>query len=345
MQAAALPAELGCERRVEEVPVTPGAALPAGVLESDRPVVLRGLVSHWPSVVAARGDDAQVFAYLRRFLRDRDILAFRGPAAEGGRFFYNRDLTGFNFERVTAALGSLLGQLEQESEGEGAPHLYVGSTSVDEYFPGFRQENDLDLGPLQPVVSIWMGNRSRIAAHFDAPANVACAVAGRRRFTLFPPDQLPNLYVGPIDFTPAGQAISLVDFAAPDLQRFPRFREAAAAAQVAELAAGDALFIPSLWWHHVEALADFNILVNYWWNTGRSAGGNPLNALVYALMCLGDLPPAQRAAWRGIFDYYVFSGDKDSLAHIPQQRLGVLGDMDEATLRQLRALLRNRLAG
>src|SRR5206468_367295 len=82
-----------------------------------------------------------------------------------------------------------------------------------------------------------------------------------RRFTLFPPEQLQNLYVGPLDFNPAGQAISLVDHAAPDLERFPRYAEALQHAQVAELEAGDAIFIPSMWWHAVEALAPFNALV------------------------------------------------------------------------------------
>ena len=60
----------------------------------------------------------------------------------------------------------------------------------------------------------------------DLPDNLACVVAGRRRVTLFPPAQLENLYIGPLDHTPAGQAVSLVDFHAPDPARFPKFTEA-----------------------------------------------------------------------------------------------------------------------
>ena len=61
---------------------------------------------------------------------------------------------------------------------------------------------------------------------------------------LFPPDQFRNLYLGPIDNTPAGRAVSMVDFHAPDFNAYPRFREALRHALVAELAPGDAIFIP-----------------------------------------------------------------------------------------------------
>ena len=77
--------------------------------------------------------------------------------------------------------------------------------------------------------------------HFDSPDNLACVVSGRRRFTLFPPEQLPNLYVGPLDFTPPAHALRLLDLAHPAYQAYPRFREALAAALVVDLEPGDAV--------------------------------------------------------------------------------------------------------
>ena len=56
-----------------------------------------------------------------------------------------------------------------------------------------------------------------------------------RRFTFFPPEQLENLYVGPIDFSPAGQPISLVDILNPDYAKFPKYKNAEDAALFADL--------------------------------------------------------------------------------------------------------------
>ena len=77
---------------------------------------------------------------------------------------------------------------------------------------------------MPPIVPrLWLGNAIRVATHYDLMENIGVVVAGRRRFTLFPPDQLANLYMGPLELTPAGTPVSLVDPDAPDLARFPRF--------------------------------------------------------------------------------------------------------------------------
>jgi hypothetical protein len=69
----------------------------------------------------------------------------------------------------------------------------------------------------------------------------------------------------------------------------------------------------------------------------------PLNTLMMALLSLRDLPPAQRDAWRALFDHYVFDTDEQTAAHIPSAARGVLAPMNDDSARQLRAALRNRL--
>jgi hypothetical protein len=319
-------------------------SLPGEVLCSTRPLVLRGMVADWPVVQAARRSAEECVAYLRRFDRDVQVVAQIAPPEAQGRFFYNEDLTGFNFGPQRVPLAVLLQTLLKSAADPQAPAIYMGSTTLDTYLPGLREENPLQLGSREQVLaSIWIGNRTRIAAHQDLPDNLACVVAGRRRVTLFPPDQLANLYIGPLDFNPAGQAISLVDFHHPDLARFPRFEQALAHAQMVELEPGDVLMIPSMWWHHIEALEPFNVLVNYWWRDVPAYMDTPMNALMLALMSIRDLPPEQRSTWQEIFRHYVFEPGDATAGHIPEAARRILGPMDENRARELRARLLQRI--
>lgn len=293
---------------------------------------------------AARRSASDAVAYLKRFdARRAPVVATIAPPEAQGRFFYDDGMRGFNFRQEQVPLGVVLDTLLKYEADPAPPAIYVGSTTIDTWLPGLRAENDIALGTREPLASIWIGNRTRIAAHQDVPDNLACVAAGRRRVTLFPPSQLANLYIGPLDLTPAGQPVSLVDFAAPDLARFPRFAEAMAQAQVAELGPGDAVFIPSMWWHHMEALDGFNVLVNYWWRQSPAWMDTPMNALMLALMTVRDLPPAQRAVWRDVFDHYVFSGGSDAAAHVPADARGALAPLDANAARRLRERLLKRI--
>ena len=85
-------------------------------------------------------------------------------------------------------LDEVLDTLVQLATVPRPPALYVGSTTVDTCLPGFRADNDLGFGPRHPLASVWLGNRSRIAAHFDLPDNLACVVAGMDDFIPKPLD-------------------------------------------------------------------------------------------------------------------------------------------------------------
>jgi hypothetical protein len=335
-------AELDCTRS-RQLRADGSQPLPDEILCATAPLVLRGLVADWPLVTAARTSARAADAYLRRFYQGATVLASHAPPETGGRIFYNDDLSGFNFQSQMVRFDQVLDALAAHLDHPKPPTLYVGSTTIDTCLPGLRAENDVNLGGRDPLASIWIGNRTIIPAHYDLPDNLACVAAGRRRFTLFPPEQLANLYVGPLDFTPAGQSVSLVDLHRPDLQRYPRFAEALAQAQSAELEAGDALFIPSMWWHHVEGLEPFNILVNYWWRQSPSWMDTPFNTLLLALMSVRDLPPAQRAAWQEVLRHYVFEADGSEAAHIPPAARGVLAPLDADGARALRARLLQKL--
>ena len=307
------------------------------------PVVFRGLVSAWPLVQKSRVSAAEADSYLRNAYDGSPVTAFVTKKNVGGRIFYTEDLEETNFRQIKTDLGWVLDQIREHEDDPAAPVVYMGSMALAYCLPQITAANSLPLPGLDASVRIWIGNRSRVAAHYDVLENIACVCAGSRRFTLFPPDQLANLYVGPIDFTPAGQSISLVDFDDPDLDRYPRFAEALEHAQASELEPGDAIYIPSMWWHHVEGLESLNILINHWWRISPDYLGVPQDALLHAILSIRDLPAEQREAWRGIFDHYVFHADGTAVEHIPAGRRGVLGELDENAARKLRATLRNNL--
>lgn len=308
------------------------------VLGGDAPVVLRGQFAHWPAVAAGRRGDRATADYVARFDGGAPIDIMLGAPEIDGRFFYQSDLRKMNFGRHRVPLAAMMTELLRLA-GEPQPHtLYASAAAASAHLPGWTEENPLDLPLPNAVARVWIGNRSKVAPHYDLGANLAVVAGGRRRFTLFPPDELPNLYVGPLERTIAGPPTAMVDPERPDLSRYPRFAEAARHAVSAELLPGDAIFIPSLWWHHVRALEAVNVLVNYW--PALDASVSPLSAMLHAMMSVRDLPPREKAVWRDWFDHYVFAEDAGEVAaHLPEDARGFAGPAEEARTAQLRAFL------
>lgn len=315
------------------------------LVAAGEPVILKNLVGDWPLVRA--GSPVEAVDYLKSFYQGRPVTVFIAQPEHNGRFGYTEDVTQLDFESDRGQLDEYLDIILALLEEDEAPTFYIGSTDVDVFLPGFRAENDLVLNHAMfdanpPLVGAWIGNRSTARAHYDMSNNMACCLAGRRRFTLFPPDQIGNLYPGPLEPTPGGQVLTMADINAPDFERYPGLREAFAAGEVADMEPGDMLFYPAMWWHEVEARDDFNVMVNYWWNTSPQYIDTPQNTLLHALLSLRDRPEQEKAAWRAVFDYYVFGPSDRAGAHLPEAARGNLGPMDEIKARRLRAYLLSR---
>ena len=326
---------------VAEIRIADAVELDALLRASDRPFVVRGLIKDWPLVDAGRRSSREARAYLLRHHRDTAFTVAIGEPGGNGRLFYDAAMA-MNFRTLRAKLPDIFQRIDAIEGQDGAPPVYLASIDMHQFFNGLYEANHVDLGDRTSIASIWIGTRTRIAAHNDLPNNLACVAAGRRRFTLFPREQFRNLHLGPIDNTPAGRTISMVDFHAPDAKLHPRFPEALAHAQVAELEAGDALYIPPMWWHHVEGLAEFNVLVNYWWRDTPRWMGSPQDALNHALLAIRDLPADEKQHWRDLFEYYVFDNNDDVAAHIPEEGRSLLAPLTPESADRIRAfLLRN----
>lgn len=336
-------------RRVREIADARAEAIDLDALvAAGEPLVFKGLARHLPLVQHGLEGAAHAIAYLKQFDAGRPVTGFTGPPAIGGRFGYDETATAMNFESARVGFSAFLDRIAESGGRPDAPSYYMGSTDLDIYLPGLREELELGLGSEtfaanRPLASIWIGNRTTAAAHYDMSNNLALCMAGRRRFTLFPTDQAENLYPGPLEPTPGGQVVTMANIAAPDFEAFPRLRDALAVAQVAELEPGDALVYPALWWHQVDALEPFNILVNYWWNAAPAFMDTPQITLLHALLSLRDRPEHEKRGWRALFDYYVFGPAERAAAHLPEPAQGPLGPMDQMKARRLRAQILQRL--
>ena len=306
------------------------------------PAVLRGVAKTWPAVALANQSTTAIADYLKNLDRGAIGEMFVGDKAIDGRYFYSDDLRGMNFKRKKEHFRSAIDKIVQFANENSEQTAYLGSMPVFSSIPDFVNENSIPFLDKRIEPRIWLGNKTTVSSHYDLSHNIACVVSGQRKFTLISPHQIKNLYVGPLEFTIAGQPVSMANLENPDFDKHPKFAEALETAQEAVLEPGDAIFIPTLWWHHVKSLSPFNVLVNYWWNDNVPGQGDPFEALIHGIYAIRNLPDSQRSAWREIFEHYIFNPNiSESSEHLPNDFKGILAPLTP----ELAAKIRNFLIG
>lgn len=114
----------------------------------------------------------------------------------------------------------------------------------------------------------FMGAKGAVSPiHRDLAHNLAVHVFGEKRWRLFSPDQAELLYpTTGVDDGPSAQTCQ-VDVEAPDLERYPLFSQAKPIDLIVK--AGEILFVPSGWFHHVNTLElCLNIAYSLKWDKG-----------------------------------------------------------------------------
>lgn len=332
-------ADLG--QLVRQLPPIPVASLANAadldpIVRAAKPLVLRGLIENWPALSAGRESPSALNRYLKSLDRGIPGPVMEAPASSQGRFGYGPDLRDFTFSKRHCGVSETLDRIERQVGRPDAPYVAIQMLPLAAHMPDFLRQNPFPLLPKTPPL-LWLGGPVKTQIHHDRDHNIACVIAGRRRFVLFPPEQVTNLYIGPIENPPP---LSLVDLEAPDLERFPRFSTALASAVMCELGPGEALFMPRHWWHHVTSLEPYNALVNYWWGTHPTGLENPYDCFLTALLALKSLPAAERVYWQAMFDAFVFRSEDGTADHIPASLRGALGTLDAGTKAALKQKLK-----
>jgi len=316
----------------------------SSIVPANEPVLVRSLVGDWPAVEQGRVSAAATCQYLEKLDIGKPVYTIAAPPDAGGRFFYRDDLLGVNFNRGQISLVQVLAQLMAQDDEPGAHSIAVQALPIRESLPEFETENAARLVDASVAPTMWIGNRGLVAPHYDVHRNLACVVSGRRQFILFPPEQVANLYPGPVLNAPGGVPISLVNIWDPDFDKFPGYAAAQDSAQAAILEPGDAIYIPSLWWHGVASLEAVNVLVNYWWGGYTASGISPNDTLLHGMLTIAGLDDTQRQAWRDYFDYYVFRGKADPTAHLPSGINDIVTTLSDDQAKALTELLSQRLS-
>lgn len=259
---------------------------------------------------------------------------------------------GLNAIMVALWLGVMIAQMSNTSSQTDWPLIATFAVGVIWNIVSFARTKVLSLQRLHLAPYLSIAGGYLVLWGLMEGANNGPWVTGYRPS---PPGHLPlqimglplllawpagDLYIGPLEFSPAGAPVSLVDATVPDLARFPRFAVAMEVAQTAELMPGDAIYIPYMWWHQVVSLDSFSVLANYWWSETPppQPGLAPIDVVMYARLAFSAMSPEQRGAVRSLFNHVVFE-EGGEVAHLPESRRGIRGKIDETARMRLRRQL------
>lgn len=133
-------------------------------------------------------------------------------------------------------------------------------------------------GKLPDAVNFWMGDERAVTSmHRDHYENIYCVIKGQKEFILLPPTDLPwvpyDMYPsatykeidGNFEIVEVGDKVPWIsiDPLNPDFEKYPLYKNASPLHCVVN--EGDALYLPSLWFHHVQQ-SHGCIAVNYWYD-------------------------------------------------------------------------------
>ncbi|XP_033124089.1 bifunctional peptidase and (3S)-lysyl hydroxylase Jmjd7-like [Anneissia japonica] len=248
-------------------------------VSSNAPFIIRNCVSHWPALSKWN------YKYLKEKLGDQSVSVAVTPngyadAIHDGFFVMP--------EERQMKMGDFLDTLSSEPVSKAVFYLQKQNSNlttelsclvddVDEHISWATEA----LGKLPDAVNFWLGDKRAVTSmHKDHYENLYCVISGEKHFTLLPPTETyfvpygdfpAAVYKenseGDFDIIPQPDIGTVpwvtVDPLSPNLKKNPEFAQARPIK--CTLRAGDLLYLPSLWFHHVHQ-SHGCIAVNYWYD-------------------------------------------------------------------------------
>ncbi|XP_054698300.1 bifunctional peptidase and arginyl-hydroxylase JMJD5 isoform X3 [Grus americana] len=212
-----------------------------------KPVVLEGIIDHWPCMKKWSVD------YFCQVAGCRTV-----PVELGTRYtdeeWSQKLMTVSDFINQYIANENSVGYLAQHQLFDQIPELKEDISIPDYCCLGEGEEDDI-------TINAWFGPEGTISPlHQDPQQNFLAQVFGRKYIRLYSPEDSENLYPHESQIL---HNTSQVDVEDPDLVKFPNFRKAVF--QSCILMPGQVLFIPVKYWHYVRSL-DISFSVSFWWS-------------------------------------------------------------------------------
>ncbi|GAB7535080.1 cupin-like domain-containing protein [Burkholderia sp. 3C] len=224
-----------------------------GWLARNEPVIITGALDDW------RIDERWTPEALANIAQTRRITL--STAGDGQyRLKPSHDIRRSNaFENTEVEFGVAARRMLDADADE---HVYVMQQPIPQMLPELLDNLVVPewIASSRPMINLWFGRRTSSQLHFDYSNNLFAQLYGSKEFALFAPDETPRLY--PYHHDAATAHLSNVEPDQPDLAAYPDYAHAEAIRFT--IHAGELLYMPVFWWHHVRA-PEVSVSVNFWW--------------------------------------------------------------------------------
>jgi Cupin-like domain len=279
---------------------------------------------------------SKVVSVVSGFYEDRGLITYSTP---------NLDVTTKNTLIGSCTFEKFARQALKMSQDDNPGYLYCQISDIGNSMPEL-------LPMIQPLSAkfnvegeatwnLWLGSgKHRVNTHYDKFENFYFVLQGKKVFNIFDPSLLPDLYSGAYEGGPSGVPESVVDSSNPDYKTFPRYLKALENSEMAEVCAGDMLYLPANWWHNVSS-EGLNISVNLWWSDiSKLERLRAELSFLHLLYSLRILPKHWQNYWMTNIDHYAFCKNGDPFEYLPKGNQGIAGEIKTEVLMKIKQNIR-----
>ncbi|XP_072121170.1 bifunctional peptidase and (3S)-lysyl hydroxylase JMJD7 [Mobula birostris] len=245
----------------------------------NKPFIVQNGISHWPAV------SKWTFSYLRERAGEQRVSVAVTPNGYADAVYRDRFVMP---EERQMLFREFLDIVERKQAADGVFYIQKQCSNLTEEFPELLKDVESHipwmteaLGKSPDAVNFWLGESAAVTSlHKDHYENLYCVISGEKHFILLPPTDRPFIPYelfqpatykvnedGSFDVIDVQNAEKVpwipLDPLDPDLSRFPEY--AHAKPLHCTVRAGEMLYLPSLWFHHVRQ-SHGCIAVNFWYD-------------------------------------------------------------------------------